>query len=73
MTAAVVVLFLAGLTSAATEIGLHGFSFFIFRSSGTGATPGNGVPENQGPGQPGMHHKVQSKQSRAVKPASQSK
>ncbi len=59
MAAAVVVFSLAGLTTAATEIGLHGFSFFIFRSAGTGATSGSGVPENQGPGQPGAHHKAQ--------------
>ena len=58
MAATVVVLFLVGLTGAATEIGLHGFSFFIFRSAGAGATSGNGVPENQGPGQPGAHHKA---------------
>ena len=63
MAAAVVALSLVGLTSAATEIRLHGFSFFIFRSAGTGATSGNGVPENQGPGQPGVHHKAQSKQA----------
>jgi len=59
MVAAVVVLSLGGLTSTATEIGLHGFRFFIFRSAGTGATPGTGVQENQGPGQPGAHLKAQ--------------
>jgi len=35
-----------------TELGLHGFGFFVFRSAGTGATDNNGLQENQGPGQP---------------------
>jgi hypothetical protein len=55
--AAVLVLFVA--VSGATEIGLHGFKFFVFRSAGTGATNGNSLQENQGPGQPdapGTHH-----------------
>jgi hypothetical protein len=52
-------LFLAAVISGATEIALHGYSFFVFRSAGTGATPDNGRKENQGPGQPdapGAHH-----------------
>jgi hypothetical protein len=47
------------VTGGLTEIGLHGFSFFVFRSAGTGATDNNGLQENQGPGQPdapGAHH-----------------
>lgn len=38
-----------------TEICLHGFAFFVFRSVGTGETgrgPG-GLTEDQGPGLPG--------------------
>jgi hypothetical protein len=35
-----------------TEIGLHGFSFFVFRAAGTGSTPNSGIKEDQGPGQP---------------------
>jgi hypothetical protein len=45
--------------SGTTEVFLHGFSFFVFRSAGTGATHG-GLEENQGPGQPdapGAHHR----------------
>jgi hypothetical protein len=55
------VLFAACVLSGVTEIGLHGFSFFVFRSAGTGATDNNGLQENQGPGQPdapGAHHDV---------------
>jgi len=56
--AAAALVLLVGV-SGATEIGLHGFKFFVFRSSGTGATNGNALKENQGPGQPdapGTHH-----------------
>jgi len=35
-----------------TEVALHGFAFFVFRSAGTGETPGSGLQEDQGPGQP---------------------
>jgi hypothetical protein len=45
-------LVLVAVTAGTTEIALHGFSFFVFRSAGTGATPGNGLKEDQGPGQP---------------------
>jgi hypothetical protein len=45
-------LVLFAVISGSTEIALHGFSFFVFRSAGTGATPGNGLGEDQGPGQP---------------------
>ena len=54
---AVLILFAA--VCGTTEIALHGFSFFVFRSAGTGSTPGNGLQEDQGPGQPnapGTHH-----------------
>jgi hypothetical protein len=57
VAAAALVLFVS--VAGATEIGLHGFKFFVFRSQGTGATNGNGLEENQGPGQPdapGTHH-----------------
>jgi hypothetical protein len=56
---AVVALCLFAATAGATEIALHGFPFFVFRSAGTGATAATGLQENQGPGQPdapGAHH-----------------
>jgi hypothetical protein len=49
-TAALVLL---ALTAGASEVALHGFKFFVFRSAGTGETSGSGLQENQGPGQPG--------------------
>jgi len=52
--AAAAALFLVALVAGTTEVALHGFAFFVFRSSGTGETgrgPG-GLQENQGPGQP---------------------
>ena len=52
VASAVAVLMVFGVTAGATEVGLHGFRFFVFRSAGTGATPGSGLNENQGPGQP---------------------
>jgi hypothetical protein len=58
MTAALAVLFLIGVTSAATEIGLHGLSFFVFRNTGAGAGNSQNLDENQGPGQPGAHLKA---------------
>jgi hypothetical protein len=45
-------LLLFALIAGTTEIGLHGYSFFVFRAAGTGSTPGSGVKEDQGPGQP---------------------
>jgi hypothetical protein len=45
-------LFLFALITGSTEVALHGFRFFVFRSAGTGETPGSGLQENQGPGQP---------------------
>ena len=49
-TAAMVVF---ALTAGATEVALHGFKFFVFRSAGTGETSRTGLQEDQGPGQPG--------------------
>ena len=56
---AFVALALVGVISAAVEIDLHGFSFFLFRNTGAGAGNAHGLNENQGPGQPdapGAHH-----------------
>jgi hypothetical protein len=50
--AATAALFLIALASATTELALHGFAFFVFRSTGTGETGPGGLQENQGPGQP---------------------
>ncbi len=61
LVAACIGLSLFAAVSGTTEIFLHGFSFFVFRSAGTGATPGSGLQEDQGPGQPdapGTHHIV---------------
>jgi hypothetical protein len=49
---ATAVLFIFALISGATEVALHGFSFFVFRSTGTGETGPSGLQEDQGPGQP---------------------
>ncbi len=49
---AVAMLLFFALGSALTEIGLHGFGFFTFRSQGVGETPATGLNEAQGPGQP---------------------
>jgi hypothetical protein len=51
-TAAMVVF---ALTAGASEVALHGFKFFVFRSTGVGETGPNGGQEDQGPGQPGAH------------------
>ena len=61
MVAALVVLLLVGVTGAAAEIELHGFSFFVFRDAGAGAGNSRNLNEDQGPGQsdaPGSHHKA---------------
>jgi hypothetical protein len=50
--AATAALFLLALTAGVTEVALHGFAFFVFRSAGTGETRGSGLQEDQGPGQP---------------------
>jgi hypothetical protein len=57
--AAIAGLLLFGAASGTAEIILHGMPFFVFRSAGTGGTPGSGLKEDQGPGQPnapGAHH-----------------
>jgi hypothetical protein len=61
MIAALVVLSLIGVGGAATEIRLHGLSFFVFRNVGAGAGNSRDLEENQGPGQadaPGPHHQA---------------
>jgi hypothetical protein len=62
LTAAVMaVMLLFAMTAGSTEVALHGFRFFVFRSAGTGATSDDGLKENQGPGQPdapGAHHRA---------------
>jgi hypothetical protein len=45
-------LVLVALASGATEVALHGYRFFVFRSTGTGETGPSGLQEDQGPGQP---------------------
>ena len=63
---------LVGVIGGATEISLHGFSFFLFRNAGAGAGNSQNLEEDQGPGQsdaPGaQHHGNVSKPS--VKPTS---
>jgi hypothetical protein len=50
--AGVAVLLTVVLALGAAEIRLHGFDFFTFRAQGVGQTPGTGLQEGQGPGQP---------------------
>jgi hypothetical protein len=50
--AATAVLFAVALATGTTEVALHGFAFFAFRSVGTGETGPGGLQEDQGPGQP---------------------
>jgi hypothetical protein len=45
-------LILVPLISASIMIGMHGYKFYVFRQQGIGETSGNGLTENQGPGQP---------------------
>jgi hypothetical protein len=45
-------LFLVAAVAGVTEIKLHGFSFFVFRSTGTGESGPGALQEDQGPGQP---------------------
>lgn len=52
VVAAMVAMVAAAATAGTTEVALHGFPFFVFRAAGTGSTPGNGLHEDQGPGQP---------------------
>ena len=61
VAAAFVVLTLAGVTTGAVEVELHGFSFFLFRNAGAGAGNSRDLNENQGPGQPDApkpHHQA---------------
>src|SRR5215831_10198065 len=51
---------LFGLIAATTEMALHGYDFFVFRSPGTGATqdgPPGPAPSQAGTG--GAHHRLQ--------------
>jgi hypothetical protein len=50
--AATAALFLVATAAGTTEVALHGFAFFVFRSVGTGETGSGGLQEDQGPGQP---------------------
>ncbi len=65
-------LLLIALTAGITEVALHGFPFFVFRSAGTGETGSGGLQEDQGPGQPDApkptptHIKVQPSPHRTV-------
>jgi hypothetical protein len=44
--------FLVAVVAGVAEIKLHGLSFFVFRSVGSGETGPGGLQEDQGPGQP---------------------
>ena len=68
--AATAALFLFAITAGITELTLHGFAFFVFRSAGTGETGPNGLQEDQGPGQPDAPKPVPSL-IKAAKPAQQ--
>jgi hypothetical protein len=52
MAAVTAALVLFAVICGTTEVALHGFRFFVFRSVGTGETGQNGLTESQGPGQP---------------------
>jgi len=52
MTVVTATLVTFALVAGTAEVALHGFSFFVFRATGTGETGPNGLQENQGPGQP---------------------
>ena len=43
-------LFLFSVGAGTVEVALHGFSFFVFRASGTGSSPDGGLTESQVPG-----------------------
>lgn len=49
-TAAAAALVLLALAAGSSELTLHGFAVFVFRSAGTGETGPTGHTENQGPG-----------------------
>jgi hypothetical protein len=52
MTIITATLVLFAAITGVTEVALHGFAFFVFRSVGTGETGPHGLQEDQGPGQP---------------------
>jgi hypothetical protein len=52
MTVITATLVAFALVAGTAEVAMHGFSFFVFRATGTGETGPNGLQENQGPGQP---------------------
>jgi hypothetical protein len=52
MTTVTAALVLFAVVCGTTEVALHGFRFFVFRSTGTGETGPSGLQEDQGPGQP---------------------
>jgi len=73
MVVALVVVCLVGGITGASEIGLHGFGFFLFRNTGAGAGNSQDLDENQGPGQPdapGAHPKTHQKTHPSSKPTS---
>ena len=73
MVIALVAVCLLGGIAGATEIGLHGFSFFLFRNAGAGAGNSRDLDENQGPGQPaapGAQHKPHAGKPVSKTPAS---
>ena len=52
-------LIVVGGVTGASEVGMHGLKFFLFRNAGAGAGNSQDLDENQGPGQPdapGAHH-----------------
>lgn len=49
---ALALLILIPLVGGTTMLIMHGPAFFVFRQAGVGQTSGDGLTENQGPGQP---------------------
>jgi hypothetical protein len=67
--AATAALFLIAVTAGTTELALHGFAFFVFRSAGTGETGPTGLQEDQGPGQPDAPRPTPSRSKVTATPA----
>jgi hypothetical protein len=67
--AATAALLLFATTAGTTELVLHGFAFFVFRSAGTGETGPSGLQEDQGPGQPDAPKPTPMPHQDAAKPA----
>jgi hypothetical protein len=67
--AATAALFFFALTAGTTEVVLHGFAFFVFRSAGTGETGPGGLQEDQGPGQPDAPKPTPRSRQGTAKPA----